>query len=164
MDLGTRNPTAILTIRYSGDRIHVEREHYQRGMSSDAITAAAEGAARDTDPDYLVVDPSAAGLIKSLEERGITVRKGTNDVKAGISRVTGALADLTVDPGCVNLVAEFESYVYKSGKQSENDAPVKANDHALDALRYAVMELSVPVGALEPMSAEWEARMQEIGL
>jgi hypothetical protein len=32
----------------------------------------------------------------------------------------------------VNTINEFESYIWKPGK----DEPVKENDHALDALRY----------------------------
>lgn len=145
LDLGTRNPTAILTIRYSGDHIHVEREHYERGMSSDAITDAAVNAYAASGASYIVVDPSAAGLIASLLQRGITARKADNDVKVGISRVTSILDDLTVDPDCVNLIEEFESYRYPTGgSRDANDVPVKDNDHALDALRYAVMELATP--------------------
>lgn len=146
MDVGTRNPTALLTIRFAGDRIHVEAEHYQRGMSSDSITDVAISTYGRTNPDYLVIDPSAAGLITSLADRGITVRKATNDIKIGISRLTAALPDLTVDPSCVNLIEEFESYRYPSGGRNDsNDTPVKEHDHALDALRYAVFDLANPV-------------------
>lgn len=144
LDVGTRNPTALLTIRHAGDRIHVEREMYQRGMSSDAITDASLSAFVSARPEYLVIDPSAAGLIGSLTERHIPVRKGVNDVRTGIGRVTSALPDLTVDPSCVNLIDEFESYRYPDGARAESDTPIKANDHALDALRYAVMELNAP--------------------
>lgn len=145
LDVGTRNPTALLTIRHSGDRIHVERELYERGMSSDAITDAAVSAYTESGADYLVIDPSAAGLIASLTARGIPTRKADNDVKVGIARVTSILGDLTVDPSCENLITEFETYRYPSGGRSDhNDTPVKEFDHALDALRYVVMDLAVP--------------------
>jgi phage terminase large subunit len=145
LDMGTRNPTAILTIRHAGDRIHVERERYERGMSSDSITDAAEKAYAGSGATHLVIDPSAAGLIRSLENRGVKVRKGDNDVKVGISRLTSILPDLTVDPSCVNLIDEFETYRYPSGgRRYSNDTPIKEFDHALDALRYAVMDLTAP--------------------
>lgn len=144
LDVGTRNPTALLVIRHSGDRRHVEREHYQRGMSSDDITDLAVDAWQEYQPDYLVIDPSAAGLIASLQQRGLRVRKAVNDVLIGISTVTSVLPDLTVDPSCVNLIAEFESYRYPEGNRGNSDNPVKENDHALDALRYALMELDKP--------------------
>lgn len=145
MDLGTRNPTAILTIRHAGDRVHIEREVYERGLSSDAITDAAVTAYEGSGATHMVIDPSAAGLIASLGQRGVSVRKGDNDIKLGISRVTSILADLTVDPSCVNLIDEFETYRYSSGGRSDsNDTPVKEFDHALDALRYACMDLATP--------------------
>ena len=144
LDVGTRNPTALLVIRHAGDRRHVATELYQRGMSSDAITDAAVAAWTRYRPDFMVIDPSAAGLIASLRERKITVRKAVNDVLIGISTVTSVLPDLTVDPSCVNLIAEFESYRYPDGNRGNTDNPVKENDHALDALRYALMELDKP--------------------
>jgi phage terminase large subunit len=150
IDLGTRNPTAILTIRHSGDRIHVERLLYQRGMSSDAITDAAVEAYANTGADSLMIDPSAAGLIQSLWNRGIPARKAVNDVKVGISRVTSVLDDLTVDPSCEDLITEFENYRYPTGGLREsNDVPIKEFDHALDALRYGVMELASPAPSVE---------------
>ncbi len=144
LDVGTRNPTALLVVRVSGDRRHVEHELYQRGMSSDAITDAAVAAWERYKPDFMVIDPSAAGLILALQNRGIRVRKAVNDVLIGISTVTSVLPDLTVDPSCVNLIAEFESYRYSDSARGNSDNPVKENDHALDSLRYALMELAAP--------------------
>jgi phage terminase large subunit len=54
------------------------------------------------------------------------------------------MGGLTVDPSCVNTIAEFESYAYNP-RSLENDVPIKANDHAMDALRYGVMELFAPI-------------------
>jgi phage terminase large subunit len=141
LDVGTRNPTALIVCRYGGDRLHIEREHYQRGMSSDDITDLAVAVWEQYQPEYLVIDPSAAGLILTLQQRGIRVRKAINDVLIGISTVTSTLPHLTVDPSCVNTIAEFESYRYPDGRRGNTDSPVKENDHALDALRYVCMEL-----------------------
>lgn len=142
MDVGTRNPTAILTAYYAGDRIHIAHEIYQRGMSSDAITDAAVNAWQGGNTEFMVVDPSSAGLIATLKDRRITVRKATNDVKVGIANVTSILPTLTIDPDCTNLINEFETYSY--GSRRTDDIPVKDSDHALDALRYLCMELSKP--------------------
>lgn len=154
MDVGTRNPTAILTMRHSGDRLHIERELYRRGMSSDDMTAAAVAAWETHRPEFLVIDPSAAALIETLTRRHLRVRKAINDVMVGIALVSSTIPNLTVDPSCVNLIAEFESYQYPDAKRGagEKDAPVKANDHALDALRYGVQELfgRVPAPVMAP--------------
>jgi PBSX family phage terminase large subunit len=140
LDVGTRNPTALLTIRHAGDRIHIEHEVYERGLSSDAITDTAVVAYQRSGAAMLVIDPSAAGLIASLVARSIPARKADNDVKVGISRVTSVIPDLTIDPSCENTIREFESYRYPDRGQSQ-DVPVKEHDHAMDAFRYGVMEI-----------------------
>lgn len=140
MDVGTRNPTVILTARYSGDRLHIQRQLHQAGMSSDQITDAAVNA-WSGESEFMVIDPSAAGLIQTLQNRGIRARQAINDVLIGISRVASVLPYLTIDPSCEDLIDEMESYKYPDGKRGNSDVPVKDNDHGPDALRYLCMEL-----------------------
>jgi PBSX family phage terminase large subunit len=142
LDLGANNPTALLTIRYAGDRIHLEREQY-RAMDADEIKAAVLAEYAATKASYLVADPSGKIVLDTLEGR-ITVRKGQHEIVPGISRVTATLSNLTVDPSCEHTIEEFETYRYPPGARADRDVPEKKNDHAMDALRYAVMELSAP--------------------
>lgn len=152
LDLGTRNPTALLVVRYAGDRRHYDSEHYERGMSSDSITDLAVKAWETYRPEFMVVDPSAAGLILSLEARGVRVRKAVNDVAVGISTLSSVMdgtmptgeSQLSVDPSCVHFMAEAESYRYPDGRRGNSDSPIKENDHLMDVARYVEMELSAP--------------------
>jgi PBSX family phage terminase large subunit len=140
VDIGTRNPTAILTVRGEPERRHVEREVYRPGMSSEEIVAAIEQEADRTTPEKIFLDPSAAAYIETLQRHGYPAEKAVNEVKFGIGEVSSALAaadGLTIDPSCVNLIAELESYHYPANK-TDSDAPVKEFDHACDALRYAI--------------------------
>jgi phage terminase large subunit len=142
LDIGARSPTALMTMRYSGDRFHIERERYQREMGNpDIVDAVCEEYDR-TDAMFVVVDPEAANLVLDLQRKGVHVRKAQKTVKDGITRVTGIIPNLTVDPGCVETLAELESYQYPPG--NEKDQPIKANDHLMDDLRYLCMELSAP--------------------
>lgn len=143
VDVGTRNPTAILVIRFSGDRIHIEEEVYRRGMDAEEIPQEIADLASRRKPESIVVDPSAAGVIKALRRRRLPAVPAKNDIGEGIRRVTSVLADLTIDPGCVNTIAEKESYQYPENR-AERDVPVKESDHAMDAERYAIMEITAP--------------------
>ena len=147
VDVGARNPTAVLVIRIAGDgRVHIEREYYQRGMGSTAILAMIEEAADETSPEAIYIDPSAAAYIDDLVADGYPAEKADNDVQTGIQRVTTAFADgLTVDQSCINTIAEFESYQYQD---NGSDKPIKQNDHCADAARYALMGAMQPVAAL----------------
>lgn len=139
VDVGTRNPTAILTGRKaSDDRRHIEREVYRRGMGSDEIIAAICDEADRMRPAMIYLDPSAADYILTLQRRGYPAVKANNDVTYGIGVVTTALDDgLTIDPSCVNLIAELEAYHYPENR-TESDKPVKEFDHAVDSLRYLI--------------------------
>lgn len=138
VDIGSRNPTAILTIRKSGDRVHVEREFYRRQMDSEEITQAIIDECNRTNPEAVFVDPSANEYILAWERKGLPVRKAVNDVTYGIGLVTTALTDgMTIDPSCVNSIAEMETYHYPENRQ-ESDKPAKESDHCMDALRYGL--------------------------
>lgn len=140
VDVGARNPTVVLTICIAGDeRVHVEREFYQRNMGSVDILAAIKGEIDRALPEQVYIDPSAAAYITDLWRAGYPATKANNDVQTGIQQVTSALPRLTVDPSCVQTIAEFEAYQYPDEGKVNKDKPVKEFDHAMDALRYGLM-------------------------
>jgi PBSX family phage terminase large subunit len=156
VDAGTRNPTAILTVRYSGDRRHIEREVYRRGMGSSDILSAIKSEMDRSGAEKAYIDPSALAIITDLVAEGYRAEAANNKVGDGIREMTELIgtnednASLTVDPDCVHTIAEYESYSYPQGGKAEVDNPVKANDHAMDGGRYAMMGLAAPrlTGAL----------------
>jgi hypothetical protein len=115
--------------------------------------------------DVCVVDPSASTLKLELQHAGIPVRNAINDVRPGIDEVASQLCVgpsgepwLTVDPSCVDLIREMETYEWKKTKGvTENellrDEPVKENDHAVDGLRYICMEDRLPAAGATESSA-----------
>jgi phage terminase large subunit len=144
-DEGYTNPSVILDIGQDGDgRTHVFREWYRRGQIQDTVIATNQEWYNDIRPETITVDSSAAGLIAAMREAGLPAVSHSGRVRDGIGIVQNALtvqADgkprLTIDPACVNTIAEFESYCWKEGK----DEPEKQNDHAMDALRYGFDEM-----------------------
>ena len=139
VDVGSRNPTAILTGYVAGDeRIHIGREVYRRNMTSSDILDAITTEADRAKPDAIYIDPSAKGVIDDLARMGYRAYGANHDVLAGIRRVHAAFqTGLTVDPSCVNLIDEFGMYAYPT--KDDSDKPVKEHDHAQDAARYLCM-------------------------
>jgi PBSX family phage terminase large subunit len=140
LDVGARNPTSLSTYRYAGDLLHKQRELYGP-LDADEIMEAVEREYHDSEADYVVVDPSSKILIDALRNRGVKCRLGQHAIILGINTVTAALNHFTIDPSCVNTIAEFESYRYPDGRRGNVDTPVKDNDHAMDEFRYVCMEL-----------------------
>ena len=54
---------------------------------------------------------------------------------------------LYIHQSCVNLIWELETYSYPDRKDAHNEEenPIKENDHAIDALRYALFMENNPV-------------------
>lgn len=48
---------------------------------------------------------------------------------------------LTVDPGCVETIREFMSYRFDKNFERGRERPKKVDDHAMDAIRYVVMNI-----------------------
>jgi phage terminase large subunit-like protein len=104
-------------------------------------------------PRWTVIDPAARNTNsqtgrsdqQEFADNGVFTVPGQNSVTAGINRVKERLeADkLKVMAHCVELRAEFKRYRWVSAGRGENEAkeaPVKKDDHLLDALRYIVMQ------------------------
>jgi phage terminase large subunit len=90
-------------------------------------------------------DPENPGGIEELRRRNVNTRevaKGKGSVKAGIQRIRELLISrkLKINKRCVNTISEFETYSYDEevNDRNEKEEPIKANDHALDALRYVI--------------------------
>lgn len=95
------------------------------------------------EPDYAVVDSSAAELRGRLAEADIPTFGGTHTVEEGIKELRRRIAPdvngkrlLLVSPNCRHLRAEMASY-----RRDDNGRPVKQFDHGPDAARMLVWKL-----------------------
>jgi len=150
VDEGYTNPAVILVIGEDGDgRKHAITEFYASRILQDDLVAAADTLALRYAIETFYVDPSAAGLIAALRAANLRVIEANNDVTDGISTVKSQLrpaADaqgkltprLTFSELCVNTLREIETYAWDETTLRIKETPIKANDHAMDALRYAL--------------------------
>jgi len=99
---------------------------------------------------YFYADPAGATEKAELRHAGLVVRKGNNDIQAGIAAVTARLRTgrLKVHrPSCPNLLAEAKLYRYPQTPRGEatSEIPIDAHNHALAALRYLVSRVDAGV-------------------
>lgn len=144
VDFGYRNPAAILTVMFDGERLFVDDEWYKRKRTDIQIAEyVALCKFKEVYPD-----PENQGGVEELRRKQVNVRevvKRKGSVESGIKMIRELLlrGDLLINKKCVNLISEFEMYSYDDDKveRNENENPIKSNDHALDALRYLVSSL-----------------------
>lgn len=142
-DFGYTNPCASISIKKDRRGLYwVTDEWYRTGLT-DAQQADYVAALKW---DECYPDPESPSGIQELRRRGVNVReviKNKDSIKNGISVIRELLNTnrLHIHASCQNLIWEFETYTYPEPKPGINEPenPLKENDHALDALRYALM-------------------------
>jgi phage terminase large subunit len=146
VDFGfSQDPTAALRCCMIGDRtLYVDHEAWEIGVPTEALPAFLHrvpgihewpcnaDSARPETIDYL----RRNGFPKMRP-----TRKGKGSVEDGITFLQGM--DLVVHPRCANLTRELARYAYQIDKRTAQILPVveDANNHLIDALRYAVERL-----------------------
>lgn len=97
---------------------------------------------------YIFLDPSAKGLAEEIRratrnlDYTVFMRDAENEVALGISRAQKALVFeiMSISPHQEKAIEEFGTYEYdKKSIEKGKEVPIKEKDHAMDAIRYAVM-------------------------
>jgi PBSX family phage terminase large subunit len=161
IDYGSSNPFACLLIgvctgKYSqtGKVLWVENEYYwnpketQRQKTNSEFCKDVVEFLQDYNVQQLYVDPSCSSFKTELRRAGIHPIDANNEVLDGIQMTTTEMqrGNLFILNRCKNLIREIESYVWDSKKSERgDDEPLKKDDHAIDALRYAIATHRVSV-------------------
>lgn len=143
VDYGTLNPCSMGLWRWDGSRAVRAAEYYHSGRESgrqltdEEYYSALEQLAGGRSVECVVVDPSAASFITCIRRHGrFRVRQAVNDVLNGIRLTTVLLQTgrLLFDRSCRDSIREFG--LYRWDEAAPVDRPLKADDHAMDDIRY----------------------------
>lgn len=156
VDFGfAQDPTAALRCCLIGDRtLYIDHEAYEVGVPTDALPALI-GKVPDVRKWVSTADSARPETIDYLRRNGLPkmrgAKKGKGSVEDGIMFLQGL--EIVVHPRCVNLQRELGSYAYKIDKRTNDilPEPEDANNHLIDALRYACERLHRK-GRLVPLS------------
>lgn len=150
VDWGWENPGAIVVVGIDEyDCAWVIRELVE---SHQPVSEFWAREALDLQRRYNVVswecDPSAPENIDLFRRAGVRATQANNRVLPGIQSVAARFSSdrIRISPECPHLIGELRSYTWRQRSDGTTvaDEPVKANDHAVDALRYAIMALATP--------------------
>lgn len=138
VDWGNRNPFAMVACGISNrGELIVQDVVYQTGLDYDEQVAVATELQNEYGAGPVYCDSAEPAAINMLKRRGLDAQKAVKDVLPGIQYVSAQRDNFrVVGHRCESLVQEFEAYRYPDDETNEN--PIDANNHALDALRYAI--------------------------
>jgi len=95
--------------------------------------------------DKVFADAAEPQRIEEIRRAGINITAANKNVKDGIDFIKSR--KLFIHQGSANLLKEIKSYKYKNKGQkvtNEPEEPLKLNDHAMDAMRYAAISFKKP--------------------
>ena len=152
IDFGYTNPFCCLWGAVDGDgRLWVYRELYRR--QERIVNLAREINAIEDGHFRTVADPEGAQERAELAAAGISTEEADKAVTVGIQAVQQRMViagdgrpRLMVHSSCTNMISEFYEYRWADPRDGRNadERPIKANDHAMDALRYMVRAADSP--------------------
>ncbi|WP_030928483.1 PBSX family phage terminase large subunit [Streptomyces sp. NRRL B-24720] len=159
IDYGTTNPYADLLIGLGVDNnLYVASEYRwdsraERRKKTDAEYSAARRRwlagvphphtnVLGVQPEWTIVDPSAASYIEQLHRDGVSgVTPADNSVLDGIRTVGTLVAAnrLFFHESAKGVIEEMPGYSWDDeAAEKGEDKPIKQDDHSVDALRYGV--------------------------
>lgn len=145
VDWGYTNPGVIEVGGEDGDgRLWVLHEEYQRQRRIEDWVAIAKELQQTYGIEVFRCDPSEPDYIQAFVDAGLNAVKADNAVAPGIQVVRQRLTvrgdnlpRLFITNKAANAATEFEQYQWAAARDGVfRDVPLKANDHAMDAIRY----------------------------
>lgn len=135
------DPTAIVDVYYMNGGYILDEQWYEINMSNRAIADVVKNL-----PKVLLIadsaEPKSIDEIKLYGIPALPCTKGPGSVSRGIQYVKDQR--ISVTKRSVNLLKEYRSYLWKTDKNGKYlQVPVEGNDHALDAVRYALDSMNV---------------------
>lgn len=173
IDFGYTNPFVCLWIALDGDcRMYVYRELYRSRRTVKDHAARINDLSAGETYEFSVADHDAEDRA-TLRENGIATIAARKEIGPGIEAVQERLKNagdgrprlFVFRDGLVerdevlaevkrpcSIVEEFDSYSWPRGTDGKlvHETPEKVHDHAMDALRYAVLAVDRGVTRLEP--------------
>jgi phage terminase large subunit len=137
-DFGYKVASALIQVELFENAIYANELIYTTGLTTNDLieTYKAIGMSKTGE---IYCDAAEPKTIEELFRAGYNAKPADKDVWAGIQKIKSM--PLYITENSINLLSELKNYKWKTDKDGvikPTEEPVKLNDHALDALRYAV--------------------------
>ena len=144
LDFGYNEPSAMVHVKIdkANKRLYINEKLYKTGLTS-GLLAQEMHSLKISRGSVVIADSARPEIIQDLRQyfNVKPTAKGSNSVYYGILKVLEY--DIYIVNSAKNLIFEIGQYRFKEDKDGNpTNEPFEVNDHALDALRYAVRYLS----------------------
>lgn len=140
LDFGFNNPSALIKVGIKDGELFEEEKIYQSGLTNSDLIVAMNDVipAEHKRNSFVFCDSAEPDRISEISDAGFNVVPADKSIKDGIDMVKRFKVHIV--RGSDNLLKEKRSYSWKVDRKTEKilDDPIKFNNHAVDAERYAV--------------------------
>lgn len=143
LDFGYNNPTSLVSVTENDQNLYWKEEIYQSQLTTPELIQMMKPIVKSGDTIYC--DSAEPDRIEELRRAGFKAIPANKNVKDGIDFIKSR--KLFIHSGSANMLKEIKSYKFKNkGKKltNEPEEPLKVNDHAMDAARYASISFKRP--------------------
>ncbi len=147
-DAGYGCPATVFGQMLDDETVVIFDEVYERNLAPSTLI---NEFLLPKDSEYYVqqwcCDPSGMQLIAEMEIQGLLAMQANNNIATGLDLIRSLLATkrLYITDNCVNLIQELKTYKKtRMGKVAPNQ-----EDHAVDAMRYLLMEMGLFTGIVD---------------
>ncbi len=147
VDFGFRpDPLAGVEVWIYNNRLYVRREAYKTGVEIDGTVSFLKSHLPGVENYTARADSAEPKTISYIARNGLPnavgVKKWPNSVMEGVRYMRGYEA-IVIHPDCEGTAREFRLYSHKTDRLTGDILPdiIDANNHAIDAIRYAIAPL-----------------------
>jgi phage terminase large subunit len=155
IDWGYNDPTAIVKVKIKDGHMWIKEELYERYLNPEQLVAKMReiGIREDI---QIMADSARPDLISQLSSEGFYITKSNKAIREGLDFIR--IHQIHIEPQSENVIQEFQMYSYKKVKDQITDTPSDFNNHSIDAIRYAAMNLKNAFSISFGMAGETDTR------
>jgi len=135
IDFGYNHPTALIAMYEYDDEYYFDEIIYQSYLTSTDLIQLMKQKNIKTNVN-IYCDYARPEIIQDLRRAGYKATEAMKDVKDGINTMKSK--KIYVTPSSINILNEYKLYSWKTNNNGITDEPIKLNDDAMDAMRYAL--------------------------
>lgn len=138
LDFGFNNPTALVKIFVKDQIYFVEEKLYKTHLTNTLLIEELKILIPQNERSQIIyADSAEPDRIAEISAAGFNIKPALKSVLDGIMFVKSCTLNIIKESP--NLTKEIQSYSWKTTLNGQlTEDPIKYNDHALDALRYAL--------------------------
>ncbi len=146
LDFGFIDPTAAIRCYITNNTLYITHEYYKTHVEINNIGKECEESILGFKNAIITADSASPGNISFLKNQGYNVEptiKGKGSIEDGIAFLR-SFDRIVVHPRCEYTRRELSLYSYKVDQRSGDVTPtiIDAENHLIDALRYAVERIT----------------------